>query len=252
MAGSPLDQFKVKPLVDLSIGGYDISYTNSSLMLTIVAALVVLFFTLGLRGNSLIPNKFQALIELLYEFISNMVRDNVGNAGKKFFPFVFSIFIIILGCNLIGMLPYSFTVTSHIAVNFAFALFCFLIINIYGLIKHGTHFFSLFVPKGVPIFIVPIISVIEVISYLIRPFTLAIRLSAAMTAGHIVMKVFAGFVISLGTLSAGLGGLEIIFGAIPLAFSSALVALELLVAFLQAFIFSILICIYLNDAVNLH
>lgn len=242
---SPLKQFEVQPIVDLQFAGLDVSFTNSSLMLTLIVLAIVAFFTFGLRGNSVVPTKMQALIEMFYEFISNMLKDNIGPEGKKFFPLIFSIFLLILGANIAGMMPYAFTVTSHIAVNFAFALFCFLIINIVGFARHGLKFLKLFVPKDVPIVILPIISVIEVISYLIRPFTLAIRLSAAMTAGHIVMKVFAGFIISLGSIF-------VLLGAVPLAFSVALVALELLVAFLQAFIFSILVCIYLNDAVNMH
>ncbi|MDX1949390.1 MAG: F0F1 ATP synthase subunit A [Rickettsiales bacterium] len=245
MAHSPLEQFKVKPLVKLDVAGFDISFTNSSLMLLLVFGFVTFFFTFGLRKTSLIPNRFQATIELAYDFIANMLKENVGDAGKKYFPFVFSIFLLVLGCNLVGMLPYSFTVTSHIIATFALALFAFIIVNIIGFARHGLHYFHLFVPQGVPAYMLPLITPIELISYLIRPVSLGIRLAAAMTAGHIVMKIFAGFIISLASIT-------LVLGVVPFAFAIALVGLELLVGFIQAFIFSILICIYLNDAVNMH
>ncbi len=245
MAHSPLEQFRVKPLINLEVAGYDISFTNSSLMLLLVFAFVFSFFTLGLRKTSLVPNRFQATIELMYDFIANMLKENVGDAGKKYFPFVFSIFLLVLGCNLVGMLPYSFTVTSHIIVTFALALLAFIIVNIIGFAKHGLHYFHLFIPPGVPAYMLPLITPIELISYLIRPVSLGIRLAAAMTAGHIVMKIFAGFIVSLASIT-------FILGVVPFTFAIALVGLELLVGFIQAFIFSILICIYLNDAVNMH
>lgn len=245
MAHSPLDQFKVKPLFELELAGLDISFTNSSLMLAIVFAFVVALFTLGLRKSSLVPNRFQATIEMMYDFIANMLKENVGDEGKKYFPFVFSIFLLVLGCNLVGMLPYAFTVTSHIIVTFALALFAFIIVNIIGFARHGLHYFHLFIPQGVPAYMLPLITPIELISYLIRPVSLGIRLAAAMTAGHIVMKIFAGFILSLASIT-------LVLGVVPFSFAVALVGLELLVGFIQAFIFSILICIYLNDAVNMH
>lgn len=247
---SPLEQFKIKPLVDFEAFGYDLSFTNSSLMLALVALTIILFFTFGTRNASLVPSRFQVLVEMLYEAIADMVKDNVGMEGKKYFPFVLSVFLLVLGCNLLGMLPYSFTATTHIAITFGLGLFAFFIINIIGFARNGIRYLGLFVPKGVPAWSVPIISVIEIVSYLIRPFSLAIRLAAAMTAGHIVMKIFAGFIISLAALS--LGGFEYVLSLFPLVFATALVGLELLVSFIQAFIFSILICIYLNDAVNMH
>ncbi len=246
----PLEQIKIKPLVELQAFGHDISFTNSSLMLAFAVLAIILFFTFGTKNISLVPGRFQLMVESLYEFIANMVKDNVGTQGKKYFPFVLSIFLLVLGANLIGMLPYAFTSTSHIVLTFALAIFAFVIVNIIGFAKHGFKFFKLFVPDGVPLLMIPIISSIEVISYLMRPFTLAVRLAAAMTAGHIVMKIFAGFIISLASLSWG--GFEYIMSVLPMIFAIGLVGLELLVAGLQAFIFSILICIYLNDAVNMH
>jgi F-type H+-transporting ATPase subunit a len=241
MSANPLEQFKIKEIIPLDIAGYNISFTNSSLMMVIVVGLIYLFFKFGLRASSLIPSRMQSFVEVAYEFIAGMVKDNVGDEGKKYFPFVFSLFLFILGCNLVGMLPFAFTATSHIALTFALALFSFIVVNIVGFARHGLHYLHLFVPKGVPPLSLILITPIELISYLMRPISLAIRLAASMTAGHIVMKIFAGFVIMLGAL-----------GVLPLLFSVALVGLELLVAFIQAFIFSILICIYLNDAVNMH
>ncbi|HCR85450.1 MAG TPA: F0F1 ATP synthase subunit A [Alphaproteobacteria bacterium] len=242
---NPLAQFEIKKLLDIDVAGYDISYTNSSMMLTfIVIAIVGLLFA-GTRNISLIPSKIQAFVELIYEFIANMLSQNVGKEGLKYFPLICSIFLLILGCNLAGMIPYAFTVTSHIAVTFAFAFFMFIVVNIIGFARHGLHYLALFAPSGIPKAMLPIVSVIEIVSFLIRPFSLAIRLAAAMSAGHLVTKIFALFVISLGSIS-------IFFGIFPVLFISALTALEILVCFIQAFIFSILICIYLNDAVNMH
>jgi F-type H+-transporting ATPase subunit a len=247
MAGghSPLEQFRIKPLYDLQLSGYDISITNSTAILFAVIASLMLFFILGTRKSALVPSRFQVVVESSYYFIGNMVKENTGKEGLKYLPFVLSLFLLILGLNLAGMLPYSFTVTSHIATTFALALFCFLVVNIIGIAKHGLHFFSLFVPHGVPKIMLPILTPIELISYLVRPFSLGIRLSVAMTAGHIVMKIFAGFIL-------GLGSIFFLLGIFPFAFAIALVGLELLVSFIQAFIFAILICIYLNDAINLH
>lgn len=247
MAGghSPLEQFRIKPLYDLNLGGYDVSITNSTVILLSVTAFIMAFFILGTRKSALVPSRFQVVVESSYYFIGNMVRENVGKEGLKYLPFVLSLFLLILGLNIAGMLPYSFTVTSHIATTFALALFCFVVVNIIGIAKHGLHFFSLFVPSGVPKIMLPILTPIELISYLVRPFSLGIRLAVAMTAGHIVMKIFAGFILALGSIF-------FLLGIFPFAFAIALVGLELLVSFIQAFIFAILICIYLNDAVNLH
>jgi len=186
---SPLEQFRIKPLIELNMFGHDVSFTNSSLILSLVVLAIILFFSFGYRSPSLIPSRFQALVEYLYSFIADMVRDNIGSEGKKYFPFVLSIFLLVLGANLAGMFPYSFTPTSHIASTFALALFAFLIINIIGFAKHGLKYLSLFVPQGVPKLSLLLITPIEIISYLIRPFSLAVRLAAAMTAGHIVNAV---------------------------------------------------------------
>ena len=242
---NPLAQFEIKRLFNLEVAGYDISYTNSSMMLTFIVAAIIALFTFGTRKNSLIPGKLQAFVEMIYEFIAGMLKENVGTEGKKYFPFVCSLFLLVLGCNLAGMLPYAFTVTSHIAVTFALAFFAFIIINIIGFARHGFHYLAIFAPAGIPKAMLPIVSIIEIISFLIRPFSLAIRLAASMSAGHLITKIFAMFVITLG-------GISFIFGAFPLAFITALTGLEILVCFIQAFIFSILVCIYLNDAVNMH
>jgi F-type H+-transporting ATPase subunit a len=242
---SPLAQFKINPVVDLHVAGYDLSITNSTIFLLAVTFGILLFFSFGLKKSALVPGRFQALIESMYEFISGTVKDSIGTEGIRYLPFVFSLFILILGLNLVGMLPYSFTVTSHIATTFALALFCFLVVNIIGFAKHGLHYLHLFVPQGIPKIMIFVITPIEVISYLIRPFSLAIRLAVAMTAGHVIMKIFAGFVLSLSSIF-------ILLGILPLTMAVGLVGLELLVCFIQAFVFSILICIYLNDAVNMH
>lgn len=242
---NPLAQFEIKRLIPIDVAGYDISFTNSSLMLTFIVAAILGLLFLGTRRIALIPGKAQAFVELVYEFIADLLRQNVGKEGLKYFPLICSVFLLILGCNLAGMIPYAFTVTSHIAVTFALALFMFLIVVIIGLVRHGLHFLTIFFPHGIPGVMLPIVGLIEIVSFLIRPFSLAIRLAAAMSAGHLVTKIFALFVISLGSIS-------IIYGIFPILFISALTALEVLVCFIQAFIFSILICIYLNDAVNMH
>ncbi|WP_440931402.1 F0F1 ATP synthase subunit A [Candidatus Pelagibacter sp.] len=243
MAANPMSQFDVYRIgPEIKIGSFDISFTNSSLFM-IVSSLTILFiFNLGSKKNSLIPNKIQLLAELSYSFIAKMISDTVGSKGKPYFPIIFSLFMFVLFCNMFGMMPYAFTVTSHIIVTFALALFVFLGVTIIGFIKHGFGYLKLFVPSGVPIILLPLIVVIEVISYLSRPMSLSVRLFANMMAGHTMMKVFGGFVISLGVVG----------GWLPLSFSVALTGLEILVAFLQAYVFAILTCIYLNDALNLH
>ena len=238
---SPLTQFEIKRLVDIDIGGLDVSFTNSSLMMVIVLVLVTALLTLSMRGRAMVPGRWQSIAELSYEFIANMLRENVGSQGRQYFPFVFTLFMFIVTSNLLGLLPYSFTVTSHIVVTFAMAIVVFLGVTVIGLIKHKLHFFSFFVPKGVPMALIPILVPIEVISYLARPVSLSLRLFANMMAGHTLLKVFGGFVVVLG-----------IFGVAPLLFVVALYALELIVAVLQAYVFTILTCLYLNDALHLH
>jgi len=195
----------------------------------------------GAGKGAMIPGRIQAMSELFYEFIANMIRDNVGSGGKKFFPFIFTLFIFTLFGNILGMLPYGYTFTSQIAVTFFMAMVVFLGVTLIGLFKHGLHFFSLFFPHGAPLFTAPILIPIEVVSYLSRPISLSVRLFANMTVGHVLLKVLAGFVVALG-----------FFGFVPLVVLVAITALELLVALLQAYIFTILCCIYLNDALHLH
>jgi F-type H+-transporting ATPase subunit a len=240
--GSPLEQFAIKRLVEFHLGGLDVSITNSAVFMLVVIALVTAFMTLGMRQHAIVPGRWQSMVELSYEFVAKMVRENVGNEGMRYFPFIFTLFMFILFCNLIGLVPYSFTVTSHIIVTFVMAAVVFLGVTVIGFVRHGRHFLSLFVPDGVPIFLLPLIVIIEILSYLTRPISLSVRLFANMMAGHTMLKVFAGFVVGLG----------ILLGWLPLAFIVALTALELVIAILQAYVFAILTCIYLNDAINLH
>jgi F-type H+-transporting ATPase subunit a len=219
-----------------------VSFTNASLFMVIAMAIIPLFFLVAMNRRSLVPGRLQSTAELSYEFIANMVRENVGEAGMKYFPWIFTIFMFILVLNLLGLLPYSFTVTSHIIVTFALAAMVWLIITAIGFMNHGVGFMKLFVPSGVPWWLMPIIIPIELISYLIRPVSHSVRLFANMMAGHAMLKVFAGFVVGLGLIG----------GWAPFVFLLGFTGLELVVAFLQAFIFTVLTCIYLNDAVNMH
>ena len=243
MATNPMHQFNVYKIgPEIKINGIDLSFTNASLFMLISAISISIFLLLGTKDKKIIPGKFQLLSEILYNFISKMISDTAGKKAKPYFPFIFSLFIFVLFCNMVGMLPYSFTVTSHIIVTLAFAMFIFIGVTILGFIIHGFKYLKIFVPRGVPVVLLPIIMVIEIISYLSRPVSLSVRLFANMMAGHTMLKVFGGFVISLGLVA----------GWLPLTFSVALTGLEILVAFLQAYVFAILTCIYLNDALNLH
>jgi len=237
----PIHQFEIKKIVPLELNNIDISFTNSSMFMILTVLVVSIFLILSIKNKKIIPTRFQAMSELLYEFIANMINDNIGHKGKKFFPFIFTLFTFILFGNLLGMLPYSFTFTSHIIVTFALAMFIFLFITLIGIFMHGFKFFGLFVPKGVPMLMLPLMIPIEIISYLSRPISLSVRLFANMMAGHTMLKIFAGFVFSLG-----------IFGIAPLIVDVALTALEVLIAILQAYVFTILTCIYLNESINLH
>ncbi len=243
MATNPMHQFEVYRIgPEIKIAGADLSFTNASLfmLLSAVGICIVLYF--GTKEKKLIPDKLQLISELFYNFIAKMIRDTAGSKAKPYFPFIFSLFMFVLFCNMLGMLPYSFTVTSHIIVTLIMAMFIFIAVTIIGFLKHGFGYLKLFVPSGVPVILLPLITVIEIISYLSRPVSLSVRLFANMMAGHTMLKVFGGFVISLGVLG----------GWLPLSFSVALTGLEILVAFLQAYVFAILTCIYLNDALNLH
>jgi len=240
---SPLEQFAIQDLTAplFSIGGHHIAVTNSAIFMMGAVVLSSGLLLAGAGKGAMIPGRLQAMSELFYEFIANMIRDNVGSGGKKFFPFIFTLFIFTLFGNILGMLPYGYTFTSQIAVTFFMAMVVFLGVTLIGLFKHGMHFFSLFFPHGAPLFTAPILIPIELVSYLSRPISLSVRLFANMTVGHVLLKVLAGFVVALG-----------IFGVVPLVVLVAITALELLVALLQAYIFTILCCIYLNDALHLH
>jgi F-type H+-transporting ATPase subunit a len=238
----PMHQFEIKRLIKLDIFGIDASFTNSSLWMVIGVAVITALTVWGMSGRALVPGRLQSVAELAYEFVANMVRENVGTAGQAYFPFIFTLFMFVLASNMLGMVPYSFTVTSHIIVTFALAIFVFLGVTIIGFVKHGAGFLKFFVPSGVPAALLPLLVVIEVISYLTRPVSLSVRLFANMMAGHTMLKVFGGFVVGLG----------IIGGWAPLAFMVAFTGLEVLVAFLQAYVFAILTCIYLNDALHMH
>jgi len=239
---NPLHQFLIQKLIPLEIGGHDISFTNASLFMVIVTLSIIAMQYFGLRGSMLVPGRMQALFEASYDFISHMVEDNAGKEARPFAPLIFSIFMFVLFANLVGMLPYSFTITSHLAVTFTLAMFIFILVTLIGFIKHGLKFFTLFYPEGVPLWISFIIVPIEIISYLIRPITLSVRLFLNMMAGHILLKVFAGFAVTL----------TFYFVAGPLVFNVIFIGFEFFVAALQAYIFTILSCIYLNDALNLH
>ena len=237
----PLEQFSIEPLVPLHIGRYDLSFSNSALLMVAAAALVTLLMTLSVRRGALVPGRLQSIAELIYEFVDGMVRDNAGKEARGFTPFVFTLFTFILLGNLLGMIPYSFTFTSHIIVTFALALTVFLMVTILGIVLHGFHFFSLFVPHGVPKVLLVLLVPIEILSYLTRPVSLSIRLFANMMAGHTMMAVFAGFVIAVP-----------LFGFFPVLINVALYGLEVIVAALQAYVFTILTCLYLRDAIHLH
>jgi F-type H+-transporting ATPase subunit a len=243
MATNPMHQFNVHRIgPEIKIGNFDISFTNASLFMIISSLAIVILFSLATKKKSVVPDKIQLIAELSFTFVSKMISDTAGTKAKPYFAFIFSIFMFVLFCNMFGMIPYSFTVTSHIIVTFVLASFIFIGVTIIGFMKHGISYLKLFVPSGVPLVLLPLIVVIEIISYLSRPISLSVRLFANMMAGHTMMKVFGGFVISLGLIG----------GWLPLSFSVALTGLEILVAFLQAYVFAILTCIYLNDALNLH
>jgi F-type H+-transporting ATPase subunit a len=239
---SPLAQFEIKTLVDINVAGVDASFTNSSLFMVLTVLTVTLFLVGGMRRSALVPGRWQSMAELSYVFIANMLKDTVGNEGRPYFPFIFTIFMFVLVGNMWGMMPYSFTFTSHIAVTFAMAFFIFVGVTLIAIAKHKLHFLTFFMPPGVPMYMAPLLIPIEIISYLSRPISLSVRLFANMLAGHTLLKVFAGFIISLGIAA----------GWLPFLFVVALTGLEFVIAFLQAFVFAILTCLYLNDALHLH
>ena len=246
---SPMAQFEVHKLIPIEIGGYDLSFTNSSLFMLLAVVCGSLLFVLAVKRDGIIPGRMQSVAEIIYDFIERQTVFNVmGEEGKKFFPLIFTIFTFIFFSNFLGLIPYSFTVTSHIIVTFAMAICVFLLVLAVGFWTHGLHFFSLFVPSGAPIWLLPLIVPIEIISFLTRPISLSVRLAANMLAGHTMLKVFAGFIVTM--LSAG--GVLAVFSIAPLIAGVLVTALEVLVAAIQAWVFALLTCIYLNEAVHLH
>jgi F-type H+-transporting ATPase subunit a len=238
---NPLLQFTIERLIPLHIGRIDVSFTNSAAFMVLSVLIITALVLVTTRNAKLVPSRWQSLTEISYEAIAKMIDDYAGHGGERYFPFVFSLFMFILMGNLLGMIPYSFTFTSHIIVTFAMAAVVFIGVTAIGIARHGFRFLTLFVPHGVPGWLLPLLVPIELISYVIRPFTLSIRLFANMVAGHAMLAIFAGFVVSLG-----------LFGVLPLAVTVALVFLELLVAALQAYVFAVLTCLYLHDALHLH
>jgi len=237
----PLHQFEIHRLLPLKIEGIDVSFTNSSLFMVLSIAFATFFFMGGIFRAQLIPGRWQSMVEMAYEFVENLLDETAGIKGRPYLPFIFTLFIFILLGNLIGMIPYSFTFTSHIIVTFGLAMIAFGLTTLVGFVRHGFHYFTLFAPQGVPFYMLPIIVPIEILSYLSRPISLSIRLFANMMAGHTMLKVFASFTVILGIL-----------GIAPLFVNVLLTAFEILVAILQAYVFTILTCIYLRDAIHLH
>ena len=250
----PMHQFTVEPLLPLKVGGYDLSFTNSSLWLLIALGVIYGFMAMGMR-RQLVPNRWQVAVEGLTGFVDDMVKVNIGPEGKKFVPYIFSLFVFILAANLLGLFPLSiipgqhqFTTTSHFSITGVLAVLSFSIVLIVGFWRHGLHFFSLFVPHGTPKIMVPLIAAIEFISFMVRPFSLGLRLFVAMIAGHILMEVFGSFIVT--GFNGGAMGVGV--GLLSFAFVIFVTALELLVCAIQAYVFALLTTLYLNDAINLH
>jgi F-type H+-transporting ATPase subunit a len=247
---NPMEQFEVRPLIDhplFSIGGHPIYFTNQALFMCVVVAAISLFLTLAMSRGRLVPSRGQSMAEASYDFVANMINSTMGHDGLAFFPFIFTIFMFVLFCNFFGLIPYTFTVTSQIAVTFALASVVIVTMIVTGFMKHGLRFLTLFVPQA-PWYLLLLLVPIEVISFLTRPVSLSVRLFANMLAGHTLLAVFAGFVILLGAA----GGFLSVLSIAPLLLIVAIFALEMLVAFLQAYVFAILTCIYLNEALHLH
>jgi F-type H+-transporting ATPase subunit a len=243
----PIHQFEIKHLFPIGrIGGVELAFTNSALFMLIALGAIILLMLGATSSRTLVPGRLQSVAEMSYEFVASTLRNTAGPEAMKFFPLVFSLFMFILVLNVMGIFPYTFTVTSHIIITVALALLVFFTVIVYGFWMHGLRFFKLFVPSGIPIYILPLVTFIEVLSFLSRPVSHSVRLFANMLAGHITLKVFGGFVTMLGAFGV-LGWLGAI---LPLGLTVALTALELLVAFLQAYVFAILTCIYLNDAIH--
>lgn len=240
MAG-PLEQFVIKPIIPIQIAGVDLSFTNSSLWMAIAVVSVYTLIMLGTRHGAMVPGRLQSVVELSYEFVASMIRDNAGREGLKYFPAIFTLFMFVLFGNLLGMIPGSFTFTSHIIVTFFMAIVVFIAVTAIGFMKHGIGFLGFFVPQGAPKALLPLLVPIEIISYCVRPISLSVRLFVNMMAGHTMLKVFAGFTLALGVL-----------GVAPLLVATAIMGLEFVIAFLQAFVFTVLTCLYLHDALHMH
>ncbi|MEQ8966491.1 MAG: F0F1 ATP synthase subunit A [Azospirillaceae bacterium] len=240
MAG-PLEQFEVKPIVPIQVGSLDLSFTNSSLWMIIAVVVITAFLTYATSGRALVPTRLQSMAELIYEAVAATMRDAVGSEGRQYFPFVFTLFVFVLIANLLGMIPGSFTVTSHIIVTFALAAFIFVAVTIIGVVRHGAKFLSLFFPHGAPWWTGIILIPVEIVSYLSRPVSLSVRLFANMVVGHVLLKVIGGFIALMG-----------VFGIVPFIALIPLTALEIMIAVIQAYVFTVLTCVYLNDALHLH
>jgi F-type H+-transporting ATPase subunit a len=244
-AHSPMEQFELNELLPINVGGLDLSFTNSALWMLIAVGAIALLFISATRSQRLVPTRMQALAEMLYGVVANMVRDNVGHEGRRYFPFILTLFLFVLFGNLLGLIPYSFAYTSHLAVTFTMAAVIFVAVTVIGIVRHGAHFGRLFFPEGAPLWTAVILVPIELVSYLSRPISLSVRLFANMTVGHVLLKVIAGFVV-------GLGAFAVVPGVVPFAGLVAITLLEFLVAIIQAYVFAILACIYLHDAIHLH
>lgn len=238
---SPIEQFQIKPIIPIHVGDVDISFTNSSLYMVLTVVVATVFLTAAMSKRALIPGRLQSLAEITFEFVANTLRDNAGSGSQKYFPFIFSLFMFVLLGNLLGLTPYAFTYTSHIIVTGGLAIVVFLGVTVIGFIKHGAGYLRMFFPHGAPVVAAPLLVPIELVSYLSRPFSLSVRLAANMTVGHIMLKVVAGFVAGMGLL-----------GFIPFAGVVGVTFLEFGIACLQAYIFTVLSCIYLHDALHLH
>lgn len=246
---NPLHQFEIKSIVPIHIGGIDASFTNSSLFMIIAVLLITGFLLFSVQSRALVPGRLQSVAELGYEFVANMLRTNVGSEGRAYFPFIFSLFFFILLGNMLGMVPYGFTFTSHLAVTLGMAVLIFVGTTIIAFAKHGIRFFGFFLPHGTPWYVAPLLVPIEILSYFFRPVSLGLRLFANMTAGHTLLKVFAGFAAGF---VASMGALGVLPALIPMVATIALTGLEFLIAFLQAYVYAVLACIYLNDALHMH
>ena len=246
---SPMHQFEISPIfTPFSVGGVDLSFTNSSLWMMIAVFVSVIFFSIAVSPKAMIPGRMQVMAEGAYDFIANLITDNMGGKGKEYFPLIFTLFMFVFLGNTLGLIPYSFTYTSHLAVTAGLALLVFFAVLIIGLVRHGFHFFSLFAPSGVPGWLMPLVVLIEMISFLSRPVTLSVRLFANMVAGHVLLKVIAGFCIMFLAANTALAYVGIIA---PIAMNVVMIGFELFIAFIQAYVFAVLTCIYLKDTIEI-